>query len=781
MKKLFLFFALLSLSLTISAQKKSYQIGVLLETRNEMINTQLKKLQNEIKTVVGEDAIIIFNEKDILINDYKIDIAQKQYDQLINNDVDIILAFGVTYTKIIAQQKEHKKPTILFGAINKDFNTVDLPKEKSNIDNFTYLVEPESYRKDLERLKSLTNFKRVGIIIEKQFIDFLSVNNTFDTILKSLDAEYTLIPFESISDIESNLDDVDAVYLAGGFFMSDTDVKKLSDIFIEKKLPSFTINTTKQVEKGIMATNNPNRIFDQFIRRVSLTIERYINGTPLSEIPVAIDYKPQLTLNYNTAEAIGIPIKYSLINDTNFIGEFDNVLSEEKYSLVEAVNKALNKNLNLQASKKNVELSNQDVKTAKSNYLPNLTASATTNHVDPDVAALGFGQTPEFQTSGNLTLQQTIFSESANANITIQKNLLKAQQETLNAESLNTIFNVSNAYFNTLALKASAQIQKSNLDLTKKNYQIAEQNFEAGQSSKSDMLRFRSQMAQNTQTMIEAVNQLEQGFITLNQLLNNPVETKIDINDVTLDDGIFSEYQYEQLVGLLDDPTTREPFIEFLIQEAKNNSPELKAIGYNLDATERSIKLNGSGRFLPTVQLQGQYNTIFDRSGEGSDPQPGFTLPNNNYNIGVTMSIPIFNRTQTNINRQTSIIQKEQLSINRENTELTINTNIRNGILNVINQITNIRLSKVSEETAKEALELTQVSYSKGAVNVVQLIDAQNNYLNAQLASMTAVYTYLTSALQIERFIAHYFLLSSKEENNALTQRFLQYLNTKTK
>ena len=392
---------------------------------------------------------------------------------------------------------------------------------------------------------------------------------------------------------------------------------------------------------------------------------------------------------------------------------------------------------------------------------------------------MGFGQTPEYQTSGNLTLDQTIFSEAANANITIQKNIFKAQQENFSAETLDMILRVSNLYFNTLILKVNAQIQKSNLDLTKKNFQIAEQNFEAGQSSKSDMLRFKSQMAQNTQTMVEAVNQLDQGFIALNQLLNNPVHTKIDIEDVALDTGIFDEYKYDQFVELLDDPITREPFIEFLIVEAKKNAPELKALAYNLEATNRSIKLNALGRFLPTISLQGQYNTIFNRSGEGSVAQQGFTLPDNTYNIGINMSIPIFNRTQTNINRQTAIIQKDQLNINRENTELAIDANIRNGILNVINQMANIKLSKVSEETAKEALELTQVSYAKGAVNVVQLIDAQNNYLNAQLASMTAIYSYLTSTLQVERFIAHYFILHNEEENNAFIQRFLEYQSAK--
>ena len=162
----------------------------------------------------------------------------------------------------------------------------------------------------------------------------------------------------------------------------------------------------------------------------------------------------------------------------------------------------------LQSDKKDVELTEQDVRTAKSNYLPNLTASSSGTYVDPDLAEVSNGQSPEFSTSGAITLEQTLFSEAANANISIQKKLQKAQEENFNASQLDAILDATNAYFNILILKANTQIQLRNLDLTKTNLQIAEQNFEAGQSGKSDMLRFRSQLAQNTQSLIEAINQL---------------------------------------------------------------------------------------------------------------------------------------------------------------------------------------------------------------------------------------------------------------------------------
>lgn len=198
-----------------------------------------------------------------------------------------------------------------------------------------------------------------------------------------------------------------------------------------------------------------------------------------------------------------------------------------------------------------------------------------------------------------------------------------------------------------------------------------------------------------------------------------------------------------------------------------------------MEAIDRSIKLSGLGRFLPTVGLQGQFNRIFSRSGAGSTPIQGFSLLDENYNVGVNISVPIFNQNKNNIDKQTATIQKDQLQINRENTELEIAANVRKAVLNVINEMANIKLSKVSEEAAKEALELTQTGYSSGAVNIVQLIDAQNNYLNAQLARTTAVYSFLISSLHLERFLGYYFILNSDDDNEKFEQRFLEFLNNK--
>ncbi|UJH68383.1 TolC family protein [Allomuricauda sp. SCSIO 65647] len=779
MKKLPLLLLSLFSVFALAQTKQTYKIGMLLDNQTPELAPLVQQLKGEIKAVVGEDANMEFPEDAILVSNFDPERARSNYNRLLDSDIDIILAFGVLNNEIISPLTVHRKPTILFGAVNRDVQQLDLSKTSSGIENFTYLIESESYQEDLNRFKELSDFKNLGIAVDAPIAEILPLKEIFDAELASLDASYRLIKFESVDDIIANLDEIDALYMAGGFFMATEEKKILIQKLIERKMPSFTVNGPADVKMGFLATLQAEENLDQFFRRIALNIEAYITGTPMAELPVFIDYNPRLTINYNTSEFIEFPIKYSLIAETDFVGEFRNVLSEKEYDLLTVIDQALEQNLAIQSDQRDVDLATQDVKTATSNYLPSLTASGTASYVDPDLAEISNGQNPEFSTAGNLTLNQTIFSEAANANIAIQKKLQKAQQEDFNAAQLDLIFNASNAYFNVLILKANAQIQVRNVDLTKRNLEISKQNFEAGQSGKSDMLRFRSEMAQNTQAMVEAINQLEQGFLFLNQILNNPTDLEIDVADVQMDEGIFEEYKYDELFSLLDNPTLQESFTDFLIQEAYKNAPELKSLGYNLEATDRNIRLNSFGRFLPTVALQGQYNSTFNRSGAGSTVPPnlGFGLVDNYYTAGASISIPIINQNLNNINRQTALIQKDQLEINKDNLELGIAVNVRNGVLNLVNQMSNIQLSKISEETAAEALELTRASYSEGAVNIVQLLDAQNNFLDAQLARANAVYNFLINALQLERFLGYYFLLNAEADNNAFKQRFFEYLN----
>jgi len=761
-----------------SQSEKSYNISILTDKSTEESSVLFEQLQSEIKTILGQDATIVF--KNILENNFNTATAKANYQKLLANDTDIILAFGIINNIILNQEKNYPKPIVVFGSVNSDF--IDLPKDQktSNINNITYIITPFSYKEDLETFKSLYNYKNVGIIVDHFLPEVLPVKDLFDSYFSKSKTSYKLIPHTKGEDLSNSLNNVDAVYLAGDFYMKGAELDSLVTSINKRKLPSFSAFGKRDVENGILATNQPDTNINHFFRRIALNVESIISGTNPSEIPLYIEYKNKLTINYNTAVQIDFPVQYSLLAKADFINNTTEPVSKYSLSITDIMNNVVGKNLSLEVEKKSVHLSEQDVKIAKSSYLPNAKASISGVYIDPRVAKVSNGQNPEISTSANIVLDQLIYSESASANIDIKENLKMAQQEVYNSVELDALLNASVSYFNALILKTNVQILNKNLQLTKRNLEIAEQSFQIGASGKSDVLRLRSQQAQNTQSLIDAGNQLRQAFNTINQLMNNSISSKIDIDDAELTKGIFKNYRYESILTLLDNPKLQPSLIAFLVEEAIKNAPELKNIGYNINVTERNYKLNNTGRFIPTVALQGQYNLAISESGKGATLPIGSPyIPDGTYNVGLNISLPIFQQKQKIINRQTAKIQEDQLMVQRESIVLNIEKNINDIVLDLVSQIANIEISKISEESAKESLNLTQNAYKNGAVPLIQLIDAQTNYLSTQLASATANYSYLLTYMQLERSIGYFFLMHSESDNQALILRANQFVLNK--
>jgi len=525
-------------------------------------------------------------------------------------------------------------------------------------------------------------------------------------------------------------------------------------------------------------TNQPKINIDQIFRRIGLNVESIYTGTNASAISLSVDYDKQLTINMSTANQIGFHITYFMLGNINLIEGASAIESSDSYSMLSLMKGVVGSNLRLEAQRKDISLSEQDVKSSKSNYLPDLTANVNGTYLDPKLAEVSNGRNPEVTTGGNLVLKQTLYSEQATANISIRKSQLAAQKEAYNANQLDALLDASVAYINALILKTNANIQNRNLQLTKNNLNIANQNLELGASGKSDVLRFKSEVTQNVLSLIQARNSLSQAYYQINQLLNNPISNKIEIQDTVISTDISQNEGYKFLLKNLDNQQQRLRLTEFLIEEAKRNAPELKNIDYNVDAVVRNYRLNSGGRFIPTVGLQGQYNSIFSRSGVGTEIPTGFpVLPLNDYNVGVNVSLPIFQQNTRNINRQTAKIQEDQLKIQRENTELGLEFNINNIILDLINEVANIEISAVNEGLAKESMELYQTEYRNGAIPVIQLIDAQNNYLNAQFDNATAQYNYFIVSMQLERAIGYFFLMNTQASNQEFIQRANQYIN----
>ncbi|MCD8410627.1 TolC family protein [Tenacibaculum finnmarkense] len=775
MIKLKIFTCLLLISMSSIAQK-SISIAFLTDEHKE--NTHFNALKNKIKAVLGTDFKVTF--KTPLVNDFNLEKAQLNYQSLSENSAQLIIATGTTNAIFFYQEKNIKIPTIILGGVNKDLINIPTTQTTSKKNNVNFIVLPNSYSGDLNDFSSIYNFKKIGIIISDNKIKNLPIKKTLDTYFKDKTASYKLIPLVDNKIDISQLNDIDAVYFNDGYKFSEQETTQITTAINTKKLPSFSSNGIKDVKLGILASNKPTSIFNQLFTKIALHTEAILNGTNPSQLPIFVDYNNQLTINYSTAKKINLQLRYSILGRANLIGSFIDKPSKNAYSLKTLMKKVIQNNLELQAEHKKIALTEQDIKTSKSNYLPDLTANIQGIYIDPKIAQYATGQNPEIEAKADVTLKQLIYAPDANTGIKINKKLNKAQKENYNAEEMDALLNIASAYFNALILKTNTNIQNKNLQLTKQNLEIAKQNFEIGTSGKADVLRFRSQLAQNTQNVIDASNQLKQMYLTINQLLNTTISNDIELKDADISKGIFKDYNYESLKNMMDSPELLPKLVNFFVKTAHKNAPELKSLLLNREAIDLNYKLNKNGRYLPTIALQGQYNVGILKNGKGSTIPLGFpNLPNNTYNVALNVSIPIFGKNSRNIQQQSAFIQREQIDIQKLSLKQNLTRKVQEISLDLMGSISNIETSKISEKTAKESLDLTQNAYQNGSITIIQLIDSQNNYLQSKLGSATAKYQFLLTSIQLERIIGHFFLTHTQQENDLFFKNANQFIINK--
>ena len=88
----------------------------------------------------------------------------------------------------------------------------------------------------------------------------------------------------------------------------------------------------------------------------------------------------------------------------------------------------------------------------------------------------------------------------------------------------------------------------------------------------------------------------------------------------------------------------------------------------------------------------------------------------------------------------------------------------------------NVNLSEQAYEAANKSLILVQDGYSKGVINITELIDAQSAALRSQLFAANSVYQYYIDFISLQRSIGYYLFLMSPEETVNFLHRADQYM-----
>lgn len=439
--------------------------------------------------------------------------------------------------------------------------------------------------------------------------------------------------------------------------------------------------------------------------------------------------------------------------------------------LQQAVDLALERNLNIQRSTLNLRSSEINLLQSKMNRLPNANIGVGAGRnwgrsIDPTTnqfitQALYFSG---IQGTSNLTL----FNGFRLTNAVKQDRLSVHASEYDLAKAKNDVtVNVVTFYLNVILNSELVETARLQVESTTNQLERTRKLVEAGSLPITNQLDLESQLASNELDLVNAENDLALSQLNLKQALLVPADTELEllIPEVDVPEEVELEQSVDQIYRL-----------------AVENMPEIKSADLKVEAASVGLRI-AQGGMSPTLSLGAGFSTnyseIADRERqifEGTEIQtfpigylqndpnqlvytsqtvprvvrtePDFPVFDQfreylSKQIQLNLSIPIFNRWTTQSDIQRAVVAQKTAEITAQETRNTLRQNIETAYNNAIAALKSYNASERQVNALEQSFRNTENRYNLGAVNFVEYQVASNNLFRARSGLVQAKYTYL--------------------------------------
>jgi outer membrane protein TolC len=567
-------------------------------------------------------------------------------------------------------------------------------------------------------------------------------------------------------------DDADAIYLMPMIDMSSADITVLLAAFTERRLPVLSLIGEPEVRAGALLGVAPDDWQRRMYRRVALVAGQILSGEEAADIPVMMMRDGRLFLNLRTADLIGVSPSFETIIEAVLIDELIEP-GTERLDLYDVMAAAQSHNRDIAAVESAVAAGHEQVKVVMSELLPQINLGLSGQLVDENTASF-FPPLSERTFSGNASLTQIIYSDRAWSGYSIEKHLQDARIGELNKVRLDVGLEAATAYIDVLRAQTRLQIQRQNLTFSRSNLGRAQVRVSVGEANRSELYRWESKIAAEQALVMDAAVNRRLAGVELNRVLNRPLEAPLELVDTTLGN------QYSTLIDSRIDRYTRNPrslevLREFLVQKGLVGSPELQQFDAAILAAERSHSAATRSFWIPDVGLQGSVGQVFSRGGEGSPTTDPGASDETSWNVGVFLSLPLFEGGARIAETQRTTQETHRLTRAREAAAQRVDREVRDAVFLVASSRLTIDLARKAAEAARLNLKLVADNYTFGLVSLVDLLDAQTNSFNTDLAAADAVNNYLTDLMRMERAVGQFTFFVPAEERDAWIEELEAY------
>jgi outer membrane protein TolC len=381
---------------------------------------------------------------------------------------------------------------------------------------------------------------------------------------------------------------------------------------------------------------------------------------------------------------------------------------------------------------------------------------------------------PQLNSSFNFRLTQHLlqgFGLASNTRfIQIAKNDRKISDVAFRLQTITTVDQIENMYWNLVYAYENVKVQRENLAFAQKTLSDTKKQVEIGTLAPIEVVRAQSTVASDQQTLTLAMTdlQLEQ-LLMKNALSRSLVDPRLADAEVVPTSTM--EVPAEESVV----PT------EELVNDALAHRPDLEEARINLTNTDISNKAIRSA-LLPTVDafayyggagLGGKQNLsyicVVDPTNTQFCPQPPLPpyqfVPTVGYGgtlnqlinstapdkgAGITINIPIRNRA-AQATQVRSEFEYRQAQLRIQQIENQVRIEVRNAQFGVQQNRASVASAQAAVDLAKQSLDAEQKKYALGASTSTLVLQYQSGMTSAEVTLVSAKAAYEKAQLELDR------------------------------
>ena len=410
-------------------------------------------------------------------------------------------------------------------------------------------------------------------------------------------------------------------------------------------------------------------------------------------------------------------------------------------TLFEALTEAYKNNTDLNAERENINISEEDLRISKGNYLPTVTISGSKSQEDTSKLTNRSGVEQSVNdvdpSTQSIKIEQTLIDFGRNADV--QKNqigiklavvkLLKKEQEVL----LKAI----EAYSGLLLANKKLNINQSNLSLLERQVETNKARLERGQITISDLAQSESSLAGAQANFIQSKNEI-----------------------------ISSKLNYENVIGPIADINSLNNNFDIklmlpnnlsdAIDKSKKYNPELIIAKLEYEQSEKDVLISRSD-LSPSAKLSYENSKSQDLSSSYDERDKNI--------LKATVTWPIYSggKNRASLNKSRNLQNRKKLLLNSATKANNSNVAISWSTLQSSKSLLNSVNSQVkAAEIANEGITVEyETGLGRSTLDVIQsnsillsskisLADSERNYLLSQFKLLQAIGLLNSNYLKIQ-------------------------------